>query len=172
MTADEGQGRVELEGGLDAVDEGVVARLGITGRGRRSGKSYQADRATGDLEHVDDRPGQAAARFVDRSHSGGGDRRVEDADTKAGDDKAGDDCAVALVRGDEGDQQRSAARQAVPIEASNFGPRRSYRGPAMNETVANTAIIGSIPAPVWIGVKSSTFNMYCGRYSIARRQLR
>ena len=54
----------------------------------------QADRATGDLEHVDDRPGQAAARFVDRSHSGGGDRRVEDADTKAGDDKAEDTIAL------------------------------------------------------------------------------
>ena len=33
----------------------------------------------------------------------------------------------------------------------------------MNETAANMTIIGSIPAPVSIGVKSSTFSMYCGR---------
>src|SRR3954452_24968472 len=63
--SDHGERRVEPEAGLDAVGERRDRRVED---GRRQS---QADRAAGDLKHVDDAAGQAGLRFVDRGDPGG-----------------------------------------------------------------------------------------------------
>ena len=51
-------------------------------------RQAEADRAAGDLEHVDDPAGEAGLRFVDRGHPGGRRGRVEAADPDPEDDHA------------------------------------------------------------------------------------
>ena len=70
-------------------------------------------------------------------------------------ERRGDAVAAALLA-------EAAARAAAALVAVNLVVSPEDYRFARSETAANTPIIGSIPSPVWIGLKSSTFSMYCG----------
>ena len=78
---------------------------GICGREDGRGQA-QADRAAGDLEHVDDAAGEAGLRFVDRGDPGGGRGRVEAADPDPEHDHADDQRAVARAGVDQREEER------------------------------------------------------------------
>ena len=85
------RGRVDLEGDADA--------LGQRRRGHHQrGVEAEADRAAGDLEHVDDPAGEARPRRVERGDRGRGDRRVEQPDADAEHDHARHQVAVRGLR--------------------------------------------------------------------------
>src|SRR4051794_33768023 len=89
--AEQRERRIESECRLDSVGEGRDRR------GEDGGCQPEPDRAARDLKHVDDAPGQAGLRFVDRGDSGGGGGRVEAAHPEAEDDHPDDQGVVARV---------------------------------------------------------------------------
>src|SRR3954463_4847241 len=61
-----GDRRIQRERSLDPVDEARAALRTIAGPDEDCGRQPESDRAPGYLEHVDDRPGETAARLLHR----------------------------------------------------------------------------------------------------------
>src|SRR5205814_305170 len=96
--APEGEERVESEGRLEPVDESVGALALSPGLEENRGGEPESHRAPRDLEHVDDRAGEAAALLRHGGDSRGCRGRVEEPDPETHQDEAGDDRRVAPLR--------------------------------------------------------------------------
>src|ERR1700710_276227 len=120
--ADQREGGVEAEARLNAVDEGRY-------RGREDGRGQaQPDRATGDLEHVDDAAGEAGLRVVDGGDPGGRGGRVEAADPEPEHDHPRDQRAVAGATVDLGEEERGDGDAGGAEHRQRLGPAAGVEG--------------------------------------------